>query len=56
MKSLTFLVLIAWSATAQNDNAHYNVLHTLDGHSLTNVTIKRLDAMFAGADYDGGGE
>jgi hypothetical protein len=35
---------------------YYDVLHTLDGRSITNTTLKRMNAVFAIADYDGGGE
>jgi len=55
MKAVAMLLFIAGLASAQTNDAHFDILRTLDGQSFTNATITRTTAAFAIVDFDGGG-
>jgi len=56
MKSICLLIFVASIAMAQTSTIHLNVLHTLDGRSITNATVQRMNATFAIVEYESGGE
>jgi hypothetical protein len=56
MKSIILFLLVAWAAMAQSEEFHFDVLHTVNGRTITNATVRRMNASYVIADYAGGGE
>jgi outer membrane protein assembly factor BamB len=55
VKAVALLILTAGLVGAQTNELHFDVLHTLDGHSYVNATITRRNATYATVIFDGGG-
>jgi hypothetical protein len=55
MKAIIMLLFSAGIASGQTNDAHFDVLRTLDGRSFKNATITRTTAAYAVVDFDGGG-
>jgi hypothetical protein len=56
MRSIATLMLSVCIVGAQPSELHIDVLRTLDGQFMKNATVKRMNAVFAIVDFDGGGE